>query len=254
MGEDAAQKRVAGALEKLAQLFRRRGFKTAALGTTVAALQQTAVPTPAPVAGAILQRALAATPSGLAGLKVLISRLTGLTTVQGAVLSLAIVAAPAGWQWRQQRTAQHQAVAAQATLDAGRADQEALTAELERLRAELARLALAAQEAEAGQRQQQEAVRKLDALKAKVFGLLTATNYRWPDDSPFVRIPKSAIKQIGPHRGIHARGTLDNWAAELLAMTPEERQQTEEGRVSSLVTWHNWPPAALMRQTICRRA
>ena len=61
-----------------------------------------------------------------------------------------------------------------------------------------------------------------------MLGLLSATNYRWPDDLPFVRIPKAAIKQIGPQRGINAQGKLDDWAADLLALTPEERQRAEE--------------------------
>ncbi len=226
--EDAAQKRVAGALERLAQFFRRRGFKTATLAATAAALEHTAVPAPALAASAILQRALPVAPSALAGLKVLLSRFAGLTKIQGAALSLALAAAPVSWQWQKNRAAQHQALAAQATLDAARAGPRALLSDVERLRAESARLTLAAQKVEEAQTEQQEALRQLDALRTRVFGLLSATNYHWPDDLPFVRIPKPAIRQIGPGKGIHAHGKLDNWAAELLALTPEEQQQTQQ--------------------------
>src|SRR4029077_9723452 len=50
VGEDAAQKRVAGALDRLASFFQRRGFKTAGSATAMAALQQSANAVPSAVA------------------------------------------------------------------------------------------------------------------------------------------------------------------------------------------------------------
>src|SRR6185369_2142658 len=52
VSEDAAQKRVAGALHSLAQFFQRRGFRTATIATTTAALEQTARAVPQSVATA----------------------------------------------------------------------------------------------------------------------------------------------------------------------------------------------------------
>src|SRR6266478_216257 len=58
VGEDAAQKRVGSALDKLARFFQRRGFRTATVGIAVAALQSTATSTPAATATAVAAGAL----------------------------------------------------------------------------------------------------------------------------------------------------------------------------------------------------
>src|SRR5215470_13078179 len=55
VGEDAAQKRVNGAVEKLAQFFQRRGFRTATIAVTAAALQHTAASAPAAVTASVTQ-------------------------------------------------------------------------------------------------------------------------------------------------------------------------------------------------------
>ncbi|HYV31533.1 MAG TPA: sigma-70 family RNA polymerase sigma factor, partial [Candidatus Binatia bacterium] len=67
-GEDAAQKRVAGALEQLAQFFQRRGFRTATAAATAAALQHTAVSVSATTAALVVNGALQSAPPMLAGL------------------------------------------------------------------------------------------------------------------------------------------------------------------------------------------
>src|SRR6266516_3623754 len=66
--EDAAQKRVAGALEQLAQFFQRRGFRTATAAATAAALQHTAVSVSATTAALVVNGALQSAPPMLAGL------------------------------------------------------------------------------------------------------------------------------------------------------------------------------------------
>src|SRR5215831_9100265 len=52
--EDSARKRVQSALEKLAEFFRRRGFKTATVAATAAALQHTTAPASAALLNAVL--------------------------------------------------------------------------------------------------------------------------------------------------------------------------------------------------------
>ncbi len=226
--EDAARKRVAGALQQLAQFFQRRGFKTSTLAATSAVLEHTTASAPVTMANTILQGALPAAPSGLATLKVVLSRLTGLTKVQGAVLSVALAAVPAGWGWHYYHEAQHQAATAQQALAIDQREREASERELEQLRRESARLATLAQTAEAAWTTQHKAAEQFDAFKRKILGLLATKDYRWPDDSPFVRIPKAAIKQLAPAKAIHSDGRLEDWAAELLALTPQERQHTEQ--------------------------
>ena len=110
LSDDAAQKRVATALERLAQFFQRRGFKTATLAATTAALQNTASSAPATVAASVVQAALHAAPPALAGLGLWLARLANLTKLQKVALGLALVGTPAVWHW----TAAHAAHASAA--------------------------------------------------------------------------------------------------------------------------------------------
>ena len=41
-----------------------------------------------------------------------------------------------------------------------------------------------------------ESAQAFEAWKKRIRGLLTAADYHWPDDSPFVRIPKSALPEL----------------------------------------------------------
>ena len=58
VSEGTAQKRVQSALEKLAEFFKRRGFKTATVAATAAALQHTATTASATVVSAVVSAAL----------------------------------------------------------------------------------------------------------------------------------------------------------------------------------------------------
>ena len=103
VSEDTAQKRVQSALEKLAEFFKRRGFKTATVAAAAAALQHTATTASAAVAGAVVSAALQAAPPALAGLKALLARLGSLTKTQKAALCVALAVALLFWLWRDQR-------------------------------------------------------------------------------------------------------------------------------------------------------
>ncbi len=228
LGEDAARKRVGTALDALSAFFRRRGFRTATAAATAAALQHTAVSAPAATAASIAQAALQAAPAGSAALAVLLSRVAGLTKLQAAALCLILAAAPAGWQWRQVRAARTEASAAQANLEAAQTQREEVAADVSRLRAEATRLEVALARAAEANVPRPEAVRPEDAMKARLFSLLTTTDYHWPDDLPFVRIPKSAVKELNPLRAVGNTGRIESWGSELLGLTPEEKQRTEE--------------------------
>jgi hypothetical protein len=97
--------------------------------------------------------------------------------------------------------------------------------EIGRLRTESPRLDAALAQAAQTQARNEEAARKLEAFKVRIMGLLTATDYRWPDDLPFIRIPKSALTEVRPSRGID-NTDIEDWAVEVLGMTPEEKQRT----------------------------
>jgi len=98
ISEDAAQKRVGSALVQIAKFFKRRGFKTASVAASDAALQASAVPTPVAVATAVTQAALEASPAALTGLAALLARLTSLTNLQATAVGVVLLAAPLSWQ------------------------------------------------------------------------------------------------------------------------------------------------------------
>lgn len=119
VSEDTAQKRVQSALEKLAEFFKRRGFKTATVAAAAAALQHTATTASAAVASAVVNAALQAAPPALAGVKALLARLANLTKAQKAALCIALVVALLFWLWRDRgaggRGPQPQAIATHRT-------------------------------------------------------------------------------------------------------------------------------------------
>src|ERR1043165_2498764 len=101
VSEDAAQKRVAGALQRLTQFFQRRGFTTVTVAAATAALYHTATPAPATVASALARSAMQTGPPTLGGLAVFLSSVAALTRLQQAIVCIALLAAPAVWHWHQ---------------------------------------------------------------------------------------------------------------------------------------------------------
>jgi RNA polymerase sigma factor (sigma-70 family) len=107
IGEDAAQKRVAAAVTKLARFFRRRGFKTATVATAAAALQHTAASASASTVNVVLNAAIQAGPPSLTGVWSLLARVLGLSKMQKAALGLVLLTAPCVWYGHTARPAQH---------------------------------------------------------------------------------------------------------------------------------------------------
>ena len=224
VGEDAAQKRVAGALEKLSRFFQRRGFKSATVAAAAAALQQTARSAPALVAGSVTKAALQMSPPALAGW---VAWLAGLTKAQTVAVCLSVAAIPVAWQWQDYREAAATATRMRAQSAALQAQQAESHAELERLRVTLDRLQTSVATARDLAEQRADGVRKFEAWKQRIKGLLMADNYRWPQDSPFVRIPKSVLGRIRWNKLVEPSGVLTQRARELLGLSPQEREQVE---------------------------
>jgi len=150
----------------------------------------------------------------------------GLTKAQTAVLCVAIAATPAAWEWNVNRISLNRAAIAQSKLEAIRSQEEQSSSDLDRLRAESARLDAALAEAEVDRGHYEAALRKLETLKARVRGLLTAANYRWPDDLPYVRVPKTVITSLDDqHR---PKGGVGELALELYGITAQEKAPTEQ--------------------------
>jgi RNA polymerase sigma-70 factor (ECF subfamily) len=227
VGEDAAQKRVASALGKLVNFFQRRGFKTVTGAMTAAALQQTATSAPAIVAASVVQAAAQLTPPTLLGFAGLLSRFAGVTRLEAASVCVAIAFTPCVWQWNKAHAIAKEANSIQLKLEATRAREEQLSAEIDRQRAESARLGVAVANEAIAQLRNEEAARQADASAARIRALLTDANYRWPEDLPYVRIPKAVVKQLELQGVFSWSGAISEVALELYGITPEEKIGSE---------------------------
>ena len=226
VGEDAAQKRVAGAVEKLAQFFQRRGFKTATVAATAAALQHMAISVSAATASAVVNAAIQAAPPALAGLTATLARIAALSKAQTVGVCLAVAIAPIAWQWKQARDVESQVTTLQSRLDDLRMQQAEAAAEVERLNAESIRLGGTWRTSNLAHARNQEALQRLENLKSRSRALLTAENYRWPEDLPFVRIPKSALSSISIAGGPATPAKLESKVNQFLDLSPQEREAT----------------------------
>lgn len=93
VSEDAAQKRVQSALEKLTKFSQRRGFKTASVAVVAAALEHSARTASVAVATSLVGAAIQTVPPVLAGFKAFLARLAILTRLQRAALGSALAIA-----------------------------------------------------------------------------------------------------------------------------------------------------------------
>jgi RNA polymerase sigma factor (sigma-70 family) len=133
VSEDTAQKRVQSALEKLAEFYKRRGFKTATLAATVAVLQHTAAPASAAVVGAVLSAALKVAPPALVGLGALLARLSSLSRVQTAAVCVALVVVPLAWYLNKRQSAADEVKRIQTALLAAQNEDASVQAQIGRL-------------------------------------------------------------------------------------------------------------------------
>ena len=226
VSEDTAQKRVERALEKLSQFFQRRGFRTASVAATGAALKSTAASVPAETATAVMHSVLHASPPALTGLTASMARAAALSKAQTAAVCIAVAIVPVAWQWNRAHNAKKEMAALQVKLGELRTQQDESLAETERLRKESRRLETMAARTAATNAKQQEAARKLETLKARSRALLAADNYRWPNDVPFVRIPKSALSSITMAGGPNIPAKLEVKLRLLLDLSASEQETT----------------------------
>lgn len=225
--EDTAQKRVAGALEKLSQFFQRRGFKTATAAAAAATLQHTASSASAATATLVANAALQTAPPALTGLSVWLARLAGLSKVQAATICIVITVLPVAWQWNQHRHTREELVRVRTQLATAQSQYTVLQTDIEGLRARASSLDASLSDTTATAEQNAAAAKKFAEWKEKLRAELLAADYHWPDDSPFIRIPKSDLKNIGVNSPMSPPGVLKPEASELLGLTPDERQEIE---------------------------
>lgn len=232
--EDAVRMRVTKALERLTQLFRRRGFAVPAVATIIALLGATAKAAPAGLALAATHAALAAGGGAATGIKLFIAKLMGLSKTQTAVLCLALAAVPAAWEAKVSHKARTAAAEGQAKLVSIQQDQDLVSSQIERLRADGSRLDADLAEAVKLRDRYDAAAQKLEALRTRVRGLLTEPDYQWPGDLPYVRVPKATVASLDLlHKppmafSFSSSGAMSEPALELFAITAQEKAPTEQ--------------------------
>ena len=75
--------------------------------------------------------------------------------------------------------------------------------------------------------QRDEQTRRFAAWKKRLREQLLAGDYQWPEDSPFVRIPKKILPQLDVRHPIMHPGVIKQESRELLGLTPTERETAE---------------------------
>ena len=221
VGEDAAQKRVQTALERAAKFFRRHGHRTAT-GAIAAALQGTAQTAPAALLATTIQSTLAVAPAtALTGLSLWLAKLAGLSKAKTALACMAVAALPALMEWSEVRAAQTQLSQLQAEAEQARQQADQLAERLLGLQAEESRIAADLQREEENRAARQLAVAKVASFRDRLQSYLDSDEEGWPDDLPYVKLPKRSLKEIGFQVWSY-NNELTREAKHLLAITDEE--------------------------------
>ena len=227
ISEDTAQKRVATALEKLAGFFQKRGYRTVSAALSATLLEQSATAAPAALATSLTQAFAQLAPPATGGLLGLAARWMSLSKVQCAGVCCAVAVMPVLWEANVWHTAKASAQTAAFDSEQIRLRNTELQADIDELGAVLSisRTALANTEEEA--RKAQLAAQHYADWKKRVHNKLFSSDYRWPEDCPFVRISKSLASAIQLFPGVSPEGVLLPEMRELLGLSPDERVQIE---------------------------
>jgi RNA polymerase sigma factor (sigma-70 family) len=222
VGEDAAQKRVQTALERVAKFFRRHGHRAATGAIAATALQGTAQSAPAALAATTIQSTLAVAPATvLSGLSLWLARLTSLSKAKTALACAAVAAIPLVHSFGELQ--KHQG-----TLVNLQIQTEQIVAESLQLSNQLASLEktqawLAEQHGlEAKLRDTRfAAASELERLKSRVGEFLSSDDPGWPDDLPFVKFPKKLLGDLH-FPTLASDGILSETTRDVYAITPHE--------------------------------
>jgi RNA polymerase sigma factor (sigma-70 family) len=222
--EDTAQKRVAAALERLAAYFQRRGFRTAGTAAAAMALQQAATAAPSAVSQSVMQAVVNLAPPAASGFTALLARIAALPKAQTIAVCVVLAVTPASLEWSKAKAASARASQIQSAIESMRDQSEQASAQNERLKTKLAALANSQPPPNALVPDRRAAVaQNFAALKARLATAGAVVPYNWPDDLPFVRVPKSALGNVSSDiPAFGPQGRLAPWIKELLNLS--ERQ------------------------------
>lgn len=226
--EDAARKRIARALDQLAKFFNQHGFQVggAACGTMLAGTAKAGLPPTlaANVANAGLSAGTAAGPFNL-----LLLKIVGLTKTQTAVACIVCAAIPLAMQQRA----------------AGRLDSDLAAVQLHTREAASRAVEIEQQVAElragldAARSETANAETRIAALAAQRAARPAPRVYRWDDNSPIARFPKSLIRGLSIGAMADQKGTLSPEIKEALQLTPDEADQAQAAVTKFLSAYMN---------------
>lgn len=225
--EEAARKRVARALDKVTEFFRKRGFALSTVGGAAGLMAGSAKAAPAIVTGSILRAA--STVALPAGIQVGLFHLLSLTKLQTAVLCIAAAAVPLIIQFRAEASLRTERNAMESQLSTTRErvfDAESATA---RLHEELYRLEQGGDQAN----------RQRERVEAQIAGRAAVPEYRWDDSSPYARVPKAFARVVQFPAMADRRGNLTEQVKEVLQMTQSEADSVQESINRFLKTYES---------------
>lgn len=212
--EDAARKRVARALDRLAEFFRRRGF---VIGAGAAALMTgTAKAAPAGLAVSVGNAGLAAG-GAVAGLKLFLFQLMSATKTQTAVACALLAAAPLAWQWHTDTRLARERKALADQLAAARDSIAGVESDAERTRVAALRARSDTTNLES----------RLAQLATRAGTPAPRAAYRWDDNSPVLRVPKQFLQMLPLGAVENRRGQLSDQIKEVLQLSDAEAEQVQ---------------------------
>lgn len=215
VAEDAARKRVSRALEQVTEFFRRRGLAVVAAGGASALLVSSAHAAPVGLAASAAQAGLTASSTG--SFSLFLCKLMSLTKTQTAAACLVVAAMPLAWQWRAEAHVRQEQAVLSARLAAVKQDAANSEQDIRRTREALTQAQLDTVNAEA----------QRDGLRAQLAGRLPRPVYQWSDNSPYVRVPKSLLRDMDIAAVANRRGELSEQMKDALQMTGAEAQQAQ---------------------------
>lgn len=136
-------------------------------------------------------------------------------------------AAPVAWQWHEKNVNQAALANINTQLTAAQTQFTIEESELQRLSQRAADLGISLETTRAAAARSAETAQKFAAWKAQARARLLAGDYQWPEDLPFVRIPKSILPQLDVYQPVKAPREIRQETCELLGLTPMEREQVE---------------------------
>ena len=242
--EDAAQKRVAKALELLDRAFRKRGYAPAGTVTTLAVLQAACSKAPAGLLASISTVAVQqASTIALTGFGLFLSQLMNLTKLKTTLVCIGLAATPIAYQWNALGKARSEYANLNLQWDANRHEFQKLETEQQSLQKELNATQTASDQLR-------------DAIAHRQVAVQTTgddeNSYRWSEESEYVRVPKSILNKVilaeendvsmagseilmgKPHPVVSPDGTVSSVFLRSLHISPEQSSSLNQCLTKSM--------------------